>query len=340
MLTVDEISQMLELIERPAFCVAEGAILCANQAAQDRSIQPGTPVRDLLRTSADVYGDFSQGSLYLTIQVDGLSIGASVVRIGGLDIFTLDPEDADPALRAYALAATALRQPLQDIMTLAGELPQSERTPLLNRGLHQLLRLVENMSQSSATLRSPETRDVTAVMQELFERAAVLCGSAGVELRFRNHPVSVYSIVDSDLLERCVYAILSNSLKYASPGDVIEASLIRRKNTLYLTIQDPGRLDPSIHGRVFDRFRRPPSAEDARHGIGLGLKLAQTVALAHEGSLWVDEPSSGGVRVMLALPIRQSSSLRSPVRRLQYSKDWDTALVELSEVLPPQWYAK
>lgn len=344
MLSANEISQMLELMEYPAFCVADGAILCANRGAVNRRITPGTPIAQLLGQCRSDYEEFESGSLYLTIQVEGIRYGASLRKIGCLDVFTLEAENQDSALRAYALAAKTFRKPLHEVMTITSGLTaqpgEDDKLARLQRALYQMLRLVGNMSMPSSMTATPEMRDVTAVMQELFDRAQVLCESAGVPLHFENLPVSVYSMIDSTLLEKCVYAILSNSLKYAQPSCTISASLTRRRNTLYLTICDTGHLDEDVKHSIFDRFHREPSIEDGRHGLGLGLKLARSVALAHEGSLWVDEPRDGGVRVMLSLPIQQGAGLRQRVQLIDLADDWDAGLIELAEVLPPEWYKK
>ena len=63
-------------------------------------------------------------------------------------------------------------------------------------------------------------------------------------------------------------------MKFTPAGGKIQASLTRRNNRLYLSVQDSG---PGIHrgleGDVFTRFQRQCCLEDGRFGIGLGMVL-------------------------------------------------------------------
>jgi signal transduction histidine kinase len=64
--------------------------------------------------------------------------------------------------------------------------------------------------------------------------------------------------------------------------------------------------------RVFERFTR---LDDARTreagGSGLGLALAQEIALAHSGGLEVFSNELGGARLRLRLPLASDSALVS-----------------------------
>ena len=107
---------MLELLIRPAFCVENGVVVRTNKAAQNRMIEVGSPISALLLTGQQEYTEFSGGCLYLTLTVAGTVQEASVVRMTPYDVFLLE-EDTDHAqLRAMALAAQNLREPLSSTL--------------------------------------------------------------------------------------------------------------------------------------------------------------------------------------------------------------------------------
>ena len=345
------IENILDLMDRPAFCVDGGIIREANQAARSRMLSPGENVFPLIRTGAKEYEAFSSGCLYLTLCVAGELCGASVTRLGEQDVFTLESGDADLTLKAYALAAQQLRQPLSQLLAVSDQLfptlentqtpSTAEQVARMNRSLHQLLRLVGNMSDAAtAGAARMELRDVTAVVQEIMDHAAPLCQSAQVTLIFENHPVPIYSLIDSQKLERAIYNLLSNALKYLPSGGEITVQLKRRVNTLYLTVTDSGSPDRAgLSAGLFSRFLREPGMEDGRSGLGLGLTLVRAAAAAHHGTLLLNETCSGGIRATLSLPIRQDSvSLRSPALHIDYAGERDHGLIELSESLPCQLY--
>lgn len=344
-------TQILALMDRPAFWVMDGIVREVNPAAEARFITPGTGIKDLIRTGADEYAQLSSGSLYLTIGLGNTQWDASVMRLGGSDLFALDLEEQDAALRSLSLAAQELRMSLSQVMSISDQLlpalhadvksKTGQQAARLNRALHQLLRLVGNMSDAAHPgLPRMELRDIAAVMQEIVDHAAPLCAGAGVTLSFENHPVSVYSMVDHQQLERAVYNLLSNALKRTIPGGTVAVRLRQRGNTIHLTVEDAGvGSDPALSPGTLSRFLREPSLEDTKNGLGLGLKLVRSIAAAHQGVLLLNRTADGGFRATVSLPIRQDAgTLRSPVMRIDYAGERDHGLIELSEFLPPEWY--
>lgn len=346
-------NQMLQMLDRPAFFVSGGIITQANQAALGRLIPLGGQILPLLRTGAAEYADFSQGWMYLTLEVEGVPVGACVRRVDTCDVFILEPENAGGEYRTLALAAQELRTPLGAVLSLTERLfpalaledgsHAAEQTARINRGLHQMLRIICNMSDAARyACGTPvlETRDVNAVLQEIFEQAAPLCECCGVQLHYTGLPATAHCLVDSEQLERCVYNIISNSLQSMAPGGSICAALTRRGNTLYLTVTDTGSGIPSERmGDVFTRFLRSPSLVDPGHGLGLGMTLIRGCASAHGGTVLLTPSETGGLKLTVSLPIRLNPTrLASPRIRVDYAGERSHGLIELSDSLPHTLY--
>lgn len=346
---------MLDLMVRPAFCVKDGIVAGANRDAQRFLIQPGTPVEVMLPEDAEEYHDFRDGCLYLTLQILGQPLDASVTKNGEYEIFVLE-QDADHAeLQAMALAAQELREPLANVMTVADRLfpvvgtedGVQDQVARINRGLFQMLRIVSNMSDAARYAQNPrqsqEIRDITGFFEEIFQKAGVLIEQTGTHLHFRNLHESIYTLVDAEKLERAVYNLLSNAMKFTPRGGTIEATLVRRGKRLYLTIQDSGSgVEPGIRGSLHERYRRQPGLEDGRFGIGLGMVLIRAAASAHGGTVLMEYPENGGTRITMSLQIRQhgGGTLRSGALQVDYAGERDHVLMELSDALPAKLYHK
>lgn len=346
---------MLDLMVRPAFCVKDGIIAGANQDARRCLIQPGTPIEALLPEDPEEYRAFQEGCLYLTLDILGQSFGASVTKNGEFDIFVLE-QDADQAeLNAMALAAQELREPLASVMTVADRLfpvvgeneAVQDQVARINRGLFQMLRVISNMSDAARytqdTVPNCEIRDVTAMFDEIFRSAGALIEQTGIRLQFRNLPEPVYTLVDAEKLERAVYNLLSNAMKFTPRDGTIEAVLTRRNNKLYLTIQDSGSgVAPDLRSSVHARYQRQPGLEDGRFGIGLGMVLIRAAAAAHGGTVLMENPESQGTRITMTMQIRQNTagSFRSNVLKVDYAGERDHGLIELSDALPAALYRK
>jgi signal transduction histidine kinase len=140
--------------------------------------------------------------------------------------------------------------------------------------------------------------------------------------------------VDSALLTRAIHNLLSNSMKF-SPGREIGLELQRSGKLYRIRFRDPGGVLPPD---PFTRYLREPGLEDPRCGLGMGMQLVRSAAIAHGGTVLMTALPGGGLLTELCLPIRLESTVRSPRRPISYTGERDTLLVELSDVLPPEFY--
>ncbi len=335
---------MLDLMIRPGFSVENNIITSVNAAAEALLISPGTDVRDLLQTGKEEYEAFPGGCLYLLLNLTDSGVGACVTRMGGQDIFVLDQEESE--LKALALAAVELRQPLLNIMLCADRLsPSAENQELLgrmNRGIHQIHRILNNMSDAGrfAALSRPEIQNMGSVFSEIFEKAQTLLAHTGTTLSYQGLQEEVYTLADREQLERAVLNILSNAVKFSPQGGKLEASLTRRGKMLRLSIQDRGcGIGENLMGSVFSRYLRQPGIEDSRFGLGLGMVLVRSAALSHGGTVLIDQPEGNGTRVTMTIELRQSqeTTLHLPI---ELPAGHDLGLIELSDCLPPTVYEK
>ena len=353
----EELYTILNLMDRPAFCVKDETICYANAAARQLLIRKDEPILPLLQTGKQEYANFQDGCLYLTLTLPGGVRGASITRTTGGDLFVLDQGDAQADLQAMALAAQELRQPLTGILTVADRLfpldgadsdPNTqEQVARINRGLFQMLRIVSNMSDayrySQETGANQETRDIGALFDEIFQNAAPLIQHTQITLHYTGLGESLLCLADEEKLERAVNNILSNAVKFTPAGGTIDARLTRKGHMLYLTVQDSGEgISEPVKGNLYTRFQRSPGIEDSRYGIGLGTVLIRSAAACHGGTVLMEPMPGQGNRITMTMAIRQSKDgmVRSPRLRTDYAGERDHRLIELSEVLPPALYRK
>ena len=341
---------LLDMMIQPVFCVKDNVITRVNAAARQLFLEAGDSILPLLEENAGAYAEFSGGWLYLPLNLSGQTVGATVRRVEGTDIFEIDSSADTTALRAMALAAAALRKPLSSAMAGTASLQDTLENPdtarqlsQLNQNLHQLLRMVGNMSDAEdfSSHFHPETINVSALFREIFEKAGVLAAHSGLLLSYEDLPESVYCLADRTQLERAVLNILSNAMKFTPRGGRITASLVRRGNTLRLSVQDSGSgVEQTVISSLFQRYLRQPGIEDSRFGIGLGLSLVHAAALHHGGTLLLTETADGGTRTLLTIAIRQKRecTMHSPIFTFDYTGGFDHSLVELSDSLPAQLF--
>lgn len=344
----------LAVIDRPAFCVKGGTIVAVNSAAEHWLFQIGTDIRQIVTEHYEQYCSFENGSLFLPIMADGIIRNANVTRIRDYDIFLLDNDTDDAQLRTLALAAKQLRMPLSNLMLVADKLltnlnaenvTAQQQANLMNQGLFQLQRIISNMSDSGPCqvqdFKRMETINLTALFDEVMEKIRSTVENQTHELRYTSPGETIFGFANSEKIERAVYNLLSNALKFSPAGSCIDAALTKNGDRLSFTVCNPntGSLEDS---NFWNRYRREPTIEESRFGLGLGMTLIQAAATAHKGTVLVDHPSPYKTRVTMTITILKddSGNIHSPIMRIgDYAGGRDKGLLELSEILPAAAYS-
>ena len=353
---VNDILSMLDLLPQSAFCVKDGIIVHANPEAKKKFLAENTAISPLLVTGNQEYADFKSGCLYLNVRLCGASCGASVTKVDGYDIFVLEQDDDQAELQAMALAARELRQPLTSLMTVADglfPLPEDDPDPVMqeriariNRGLYQMQRIVCNMADAYRYCQElnvqEETWNISSKLNEFFQSAVPSVEHIGLQLHYTGLKNPVYGLIDNEMLERAVNNILSNAVKFASKGSIIEAKATQKDSMLYLTVQNSNHADfKPMAGDPFRRFQRQPGIEDSKFGIGLGMVLIRAAAAAHGGTVLLEQTRERTTLTM-TISVRESAEalVRSLIHRPDYAGERDHLLLEFSDFLPATQYNK
>jgi K+-sensing histidine kinase KdpD len=264
-------------------------------------------------------------------------------------LFCLESDYKDPELRAFALVAQQLREPLAKAMigtelllpnaAVKEDAEATKHLAQVNRSLHQLLRAVCNMSDAAqyadSLCANLQAKNATEIFDEILKKAADLAVQAGRTLLFTVPKQAVFCPVDEEKLERAILNLLSNAIKFTPKGGTINAIVQTRGNRLLFTVHDSGE-DADIFG-MFSRFLREPGIEDGRSGIGLGMSIVHSVAAAHGGTVLIERLEKAGVKITMTLSLKQPDNniFRSPVRLpIDYAGGYDHCLLELSDILP------
>lgn len=348
----ETIKQILQLLDCPAFSVREDTVTAANTQAEQRQIHVGMAVYDLLKDCRQEYESYRGGVLRLTLQLGGSTADATVSELDGQRIFRLESGSSQPRLQAMSLVAEMLRKPLSDIMPAVEELlrenpgEDSAEIRQMNRGLYEILRMVNHMSLAAldpGSFAPDEILNLDAFLEELVCKAAHFLESSGISLRYIGSDKPVYCRANARLIEQAVYSLLSNAAKFSEKGGEIIAKLSQKGERIYFCVEDSGCGIPSeVNGKVFSMYCREAGIEDGRYGLGLGMVLVQQAAAAHNGTVLMERIGGGGTRVTLVLDSQSRSELplRSRTAVVDTTGGWDPALVCLSDVLPSSVYGQ
>lgn len=193
------------------------------------------------------------------------------------------------------------------------ELPREEvikKLEILNRGVGRLTDLINQMLEVSL-ITSPrnmklENVDFCATVRDVIERFEPIASSKSVVIT-QNIPIEpIRGGWDRLRVDQIVANLLDNALKYGQ-GRSINVNVILRAQHVELTVRDHGMgVKPEDQQRIFQRYERAVSVYQ-HSGMGVGLWLASEYARSMSGSLWVENPTDGGLGSLFIfhLPLTQ-----------------------------------
>ena len=220
-----------------------------------------------------------------------------------------------------------------------GEGAWSPKTAILYQSYYRMLRLVNNISAAPMLVEEGlfplENTEVCQWLHDLCRQAQPLFEEAGVALVYHTNLTNHIAAIHPTHLERLVWNLLSNALKFTPKGGTVTVSLRRSGAQLLLSVQDTGcGIREELVDTVFDRWLHPDQMDPQPHGLGLGLPLCRRIAEGHGGRLLLSSRVGEGTTVTAALPDKRCDSglLRSPA--FHYAGGFQAVVMELSDGLP------
>jgi two-component system sensor histidine kinase KdpD len=134
----------------------------------------------------------------------------------------------------------------------------------------------------------------------------------GQRVALGEHNESVEAMVDAELVCLALSQLLDNATKYSRAGSSVNVSLRKEGDFVAIRVCNSGSSIPAgVKDEIFERFYRGPDAQQTTPGSGLGLYVARKIAVAHGGSLEIDDDDQDGESTVFALklPIAQAEVL-------------------------------
>ncbi|WP_432562358.1 sensor histidine kinase [Kineococcus sp. SYSU DK003] len=108
---------------------------------------------------------------------------------------------------------------------------------------------------------------------------------------------------DAQRLTQALLQLVSNAVKFTSPGDLVALGSAVRGGDLLLWVRDSGPgIEAADLDRIFERFGRAATGRGVE-GSGLGLSIVTAIAEAHGGRVDVHSAPGVGSSFVLVLPL-------------------------------------
>jgi len=175
---------------------------------------------------------------------------------------------------------------------------------LLSSILGNLLEL--SRIQADRLLLHTEAISVSKVIQDAVDKAKRQSSAHRFIMNLPRKLPSVYA--DELRLERILYNLLENAVKYSPPGSKIRVSVRPEKEHLVIGVSDQGPgISLSDQAKLFESFQRlEESRPDGIRGVGLGLLVCRRLVEAHGGQIWVESEPGHGSTFFFTMPFSYS----------------------------------
>ena len=132
-----------------------------------------------------------------------------------------------------------------------------------------------------------------------------------IQMDFRFLQEKLYVNADLDKIQRVVYNLIDNALKFTSQGDTIrvETSVVGQK--AMISISDTGAgIDEKALPHIFERFNKGDASRgNDKKGNGLGLTIVRQILLNHGEDIKVQSKLGEGTTFTFTLPLAYKINL-------------------------------
>ena len=206
---------------------------------------------------------------------------------------------------------TVIQGQAQRLQRLLGPTPADERIrSSLNailasaRRMNTMIQdLVDSARQEAGELRlNPVPVDLRAFLLEWKERCADALPVQRLRIQVPEGLPPVHA--DPDRLERILFNLISNALKYSPPDTEVTVGAARQDAEVVISVTDRGPgIPPEEQARLFQRYGRTEAGRQRGESVGLGLYITRQLVEAHGGRIWVESQPGRGSTFSFSLPI-------------------------------------
>ncbi len=247
--------------------------------------------------------------------------GAAAERLGRNlrepPIRTDGPPEIAGAAEAFNRMSKRLSRYVDDRVAMMGAIAHDLRTPLTRLSFR-----IDSMPEPARTKAEADVDEMRTMLAAVLEFVRALQGDRprqrqelrslitsiaddqldmGKRVNVEDGPDIV--LVGDNLGLRSLFTnLIENAIAY---GGIASVRLLRQDNQVIVEVDDegPGLANDELE-KVFEPFyRAEPSRNRSTGGMGLGLALVRSVAIAHGGHAWLENRVGKGLRARVALPI-------------------------------------
>jgi signal transduction histidine kinase/DNA-binding response OmpR family regulator len=215
---------------------------------------------------------------------------------------------------------TLILAPLEDLAGQTSSPQESKRVDMIRRNALQLLRMVNQLLDASRAEAGHlqlhlSHGDAVQPFRAIVSSFELVAQQKGVHLECEA-PGSAPAWFDQEILEKVVYNLVCNALKFTPAGGRVTVHLAHREpqdgdaGRLEIVVEDTGiGISSEDIGSVFLRYYQASNSRSVEEGgSGIGLSLVKEFVELHGGNVSVTSEPGRGSRFVVTLPAEGEDS--------------------------------
>lgn len=176
-----------------------------------------------------------------------------------------------------------------------------EETIRLNRLINNLLDL--SKMESGDLKLNIQSVDINETIRKCIIKLEALILEKNIQVEAQFEEESVYALADLDAIERVLYNLLHNAIKFSPIEGKISISVKKVKDKIHLSVSDNGLgIDSNELDMIWERFyKSDKSRSDDKIGTGLGLSIVKNIISEHGQDIWVESELGKGTTFTFTL---------------------------------------
>ncbi|MDC7999663.1 response regulator [Aequorivita todarodis] len=227
---------------------------------------------------------------------------------------------------------TLINGPIEDQLA-STKLSKNDRKNL-NMALRSVQRLKDLIDQLLA-LSKLESKNLKLQVQQanlpqfLLAQAEAFgfsCSEKNITYTLQIEKDEIVDWFDRDVIEKIVYDLISNAIKYTPDQESITVKGLRKDGIYEIRVQNSGNyIKPEEREKIFERFYK---SNIVSPGAGIGLALTKELTELHHGSISMTSEEDGLTEFTVKIPIDKDAFESSEIFCAAISKTGDAAPIQ------------
>jgi signal transduction histidine kinase/DNA-binding response OmpR family regulator/ligand-binding sensor domain-containing protein len=213
---------------------------------------------------------------------------------------------------------TLIDAPVDDLLQSEGlNQEQINKLMIINRNSKRLYKLITDLldfrkiTQKQYVLEVKETI-ISDIITDIYEAFKEECKNKAIDLKC-NTDRNLSGFVDAKKIEKILWNLLSNALKFTKKGGIIsliaEELIIDGRKNLKFVVNDNGiGISENDKNKIFERFYKTQHSQSInKEGTGIGLSIVKELVEMHHGEIKVESTLGLGTTFTIILPSGKES---------------------------------